>query len=344
MLNFLWGTPTPASAPAPTPASAPASASAPSKPVRNYGWNYKELNDSSNPFSFKQLTYHQNLQNIKEIDNSSICPLIMNQENIGSCTSHAILYNYESQEIKQNKKNGKTENLYTPMSRLMHYYQERDLEGTTDSDSGAQIKDGMKIINEQGLCLEQLYPYMPEKFTEKPPQNCYDDLKYHKAVKIEKVKRDLRDIDQCLLDGNLVTFGFLVYESMESEECMKTGIIPMPDTKKEKLLGGHAITMASKTSVNGKVYYRLANSWGTGIGENQSGYFLMPAEYITYSSHFGFSTLCSDFWTIKLVDDEPDPNSTNEQKLSEIKKLLNVNDTITKNELCNKIKELYVTK
>ena len=37
-------------------------------------------------------------------------------------------------------------------SRLFIYYNEREIEGTINEDSGAMIRDGIKSVNKQGVC------------------------------------------------------------------------------------------------------------------------------------------------------------------------------------------------
>jgi len=44
----------------------------------------------------------------------------------------------------------------------------------------------------------------------------------------------------CLASGFPFVFGFAVYESLETEEVIRTGVIPMPQTN-ERMLGGHAV-------------------------------------------------------------------------------------------------------
>ena len=40
-------------------------------------------------------------------------------------------------------------------SRLFIYYNERVMEGTVETDSGAQIRDGIKSVAQQGDCPEK---------------------------------------------------------------------------------------------------------------------------------------------------------------------------------------------
>ena len=58
--------------------------------------------------------------------------------------------------------------VFTP-SRLFIYYNERAMEGTVDSDSGAMIRDGIKSVNAKGAPPESLWPYDIAKFLGQAP-------------------------------------------------------------------------------------------------------------------------------------------------------------------------------
>src|SRR5712664_2865649 len=66
------------------------------------------------------------------VDLRSNCPGVYGQGDLGSCTANAIGAAIQFDQIKQK---------LTPAapSRLFIYYNERALEGTIDTDSGAQI-------------------------------------------------------------------------------------------------------------------------------------------------------------------------------------------------------------
>ena len=49
--------------------------------------------------------------------------------------------------------------------------------------------------------------------------------------------------------GNPFVVGIAVYESFESEEVARTGIVPMPSSG-EKMLGGHAIAVMGWNDVD----------------------------------------------------------------------------------------------
>ena len=90
-----------------------------------------------------------------------------------------------------------------------------------------------------------------------------------------------------------VCFGFSVFESFESKETAKTGIMCMPG-KDEKLLGGHAVMCVGFS--DSKKKFIIRNSWGVNWGDD--GYFYMPYEFMTNKD------LCSDFWIIEKIKDK----------------------------------------
>ncbi len=81
------------------------------------------------------------------------CPKeVYDQGRLGSCTANAIAGAIEFDQIKQKITQA------TP-SRLFIYYNERAMEHTTPTDSGAQIRDGVKSVNKLGACPETLWTY-----------------------------------------------------------------------------------------------------------------------------------------------------------------------------------------
>src|SRR5581483_6823476 len=175
-------------------------------------------------------------------------------------------------------------------SRLFIYYNERDMEGTVASDAGAMIRDGIKVVNQFGACMESEWPYDINQFTVKPPQAAYDSAMQHKALAYLSIPQNLFQLKGCLAAGFPFVFGFTVYESFESEQMAQTGIMTMPKPN-EQSLGGHAV-LAVGYDDNTQMFI-VRNSWGADWG--QGGYFMMPYTYMTSPD------LADDFWTIRLV-------------------------------------------
>lgn len=212
------------------------------------------------------------------------CPKeVYDQGQLGSCTANAIAGALEFDQIKQGLRS------FTP-SRLFIYYNERVIEHTVNTDSGAQIRDGIKSVGSIGAPPETDWPYDVSKFSEEPPQPAYKDAPLGKALQYQRVPQVLNQMKGCLASGYPFVYGFTVYESFESDQVAQTGVVPMPATA-EKVLGGHAVVAVGYDDASQRFLSR--NSWGTGWG--MAGYFTIPYAYLTDGN------LSDDFWTIRLV-------------------------------------------
>lgn len=213
------------------------------------------------------------------------CPPVLDQGAIGSCTAHAIANAHRFDQMKQKLANG-----FLP-SRLFIYYNERAMEGTIDSDAGAQIRDGIKSIAKQGVCDETLWPYDIARFARKPTAKAYREALRHQALAYQRVTQTLAQMKGCLAAGFPFVFGISVYESFESERVARTGKVPMPDAS-EKSLGGHAVLAVGYDDATQT--FIVMNSWSAKWGDK--GYFTLPYDYITDRS------LADDFWTVRIVE------------------------------------------
>jgi C1A family cysteine protease len=213
-----------------------------------------------------------------KIDLRGFCSAVEDQDNLGSCTAQALAGNIEFLD-------NKLDALYTDVSRLFIYYNERALIDTIDYDSGATIRDGIKTLKNDGVCHEESWPYVISKFGKKPPKKCYTEAKQHLVQSYHRI-HTLGEMFTCLAEGYPFVFGFTVYESFESAKVKKTGIVNMPK-KGEVALGGHAVMTIGYDKA--KKRFLVRNSWGRFWG--LAGYFTMPFEYL--------ETLAEDFWTIR---------------------------------------------
>jgi C1A family cysteine protease len=250
--------------------------------ITRYGWQ-PDLPDQ------RDLTYTAPTALIKElpkkIDLRKSCPPVYDQGQLGSCTANAIGAAFEFELLKLNHQYD-----FMP-SRLFIYYNERVIENTVNSDSGAQIRNGIKTMNQQGVCPEKILPYDINKFTVKPSQPCYTNALNHQVLSYRRVQRALNQMKSCLAQGYPFVFGFTVYDSFESTAVAKTGKLNMPK-KEEQQVGGHAVLAVGYNDADKRFIVR--NSWGSDWGN--TGYFTMPYDYLLEEN------LADDFWTLRVVE------------------------------------------
>lgn len=247
--------------------------------IKWYGW--KPSLPDNRDFYFK-VTAPVPLPSF--VDLRPKCPPVYDQKELGSCTANAIGAAYQFNLIRQN------EHAWMP-SRLFLYYNERFIENTVNYDSGAQLKDGLKSLNKDGICDEDLWPYKMCKFKKKPSQKAYIAAKANVIELYEKIPDgNLFLMKQCLAKGTPFVFGFTVYESFEGEEISKTGIMPEWNPN-ESVMGGHAVCAVGY--LDEKQVMIIRNSWSESWGDK--GYFYMPYSYISNPN------LASDFWCINAV-------------------------------------------
>ncbi|TRZ75882.1 MAG: peptidase [Bacteroidetes bacterium] len=246
-----------------------------------YGWqpdlpDHRDFSYASTRAAIRKLP--------DRIDLRATCPPVYDQGMLGSCTANAIGAAFEFGMIKQ-----KTA-AFMP-SRLFIYYNERVIEHSIDSDNGAQIRDGIKSVNKQGVCPETIWKYDINAFAKKPGTKCYSEALKHQVLSYQRVVRDISSMKGCLAAGYPFILGFTVYDAFESATVAKTGKLDMPK-KNEGIKGGHAVVAVGYDDT--KKRFIIRNSWGTGWG--LKGYFTMPYQYLEEEN------LSDDFWTIRVVE------------------------------------------
>jgi C1A family cysteine protease len=164
------------------------------------------------------------------VDLRAECPkIVYDQGELGSCTANAIAGGLEFDRIKEGLSD------FIP-SRLFIYYNERVMEGSVGTDSGAQICDGIKSVGSIGAPPETDWPYNIAEFAVKPPPKAYKDAPLDRAVQYQRVTQVLAQMKGCLASGYPFVYGFTVYQSFESPQLASTGIVSMPASG-EKMLG-----------------------------------------------------------------------------------------------------------
>lgn len=253
--------------------------------VRKYG----AKKDAPDPRDRKMSYPHKLTPLPAMVDEREFCGPIKNQGDEGSCTGHAGSSSVEWQFRKWMKE--------TPiLSPQNLYVNELTLEGSFPSDDGAQTRSICKVLNTQGVCEEAIQPYVSGKLAKPTPAQVENALKY----KLGGYHRlaGLDDFLTCLGDPVPwpVLVGFNVFESFEGDDVAKAGLMPVPNTKKERLLGGHEV-LAVGYDRNGQLTNGIPvaicqNSWGPEWGVK--GFFYMPLEVL------GDPNQVSDLWVIHI--------------------------------------------
>ena len=196
-------------------------------------------------------------------------------------------------------------------SRQQIYYCVRQLEGTVGQDAGVMTKDVLAILHDIGAAPELLWPYTPADFTAQPPQGVLDSAAQYKLSSYSQLVSE-EDFLDCLAEGFPFIIGIECFESIDSDRLAKTGVMPRPDPRKEKMVGGHDILAVGydtnflqnpdflKSGVDPSLVNNTAllirNSWGTNWGIN--GHFWLPIDYASSAQTGG------DAWTGRIQTTE----------------------------------------
>jgi C1A family cysteine protease len=156
---------------------------------KGYGW-VPDLPDQRDFLYAAPMAFLRALP--ESVDLRAQCPPVYDQGQLGSCTANAIEGAIEFDQMRE-----KLPQVFVP-SRLFIYYNERVMEGSVSSDSGAMIRDGIKSVAKQGACPEPMWPYVIAKFTNKPPAVCYSEAAKHTAVSYQRLIQSLLQMQGCL--------------------------------------------------------------------------------------------------------------------------------------------------
>jgi C1A family cysteine protease len=216
-----------------------------------------------------------------DLRKTNFLPEILDQGELGSSVAHALLAAF----VFSLKKDGVgTELNFSPQ---FIYYNQRFIAGTIESDSGASLRDGIKVLERLGVCSEELYPYNLDFFRERPTDESYEFAYKNKhPIQYRRVRFLLEDIMKSISIKIPVLMGFTVYESFQHPDVARTGVMPIPKMG-EKIVGHHC-TLIVGYDIS-KKYILCRNNWGSNWG--QGGYFWMPFSFVN-------SRNCSDLWII----------------------------------------------
>jgi len=240
--------------------------------------NYIIRKDPHDP---RDLFYRAANNNIKsKVDLREWCSPIEDQLHLGSCVGQAIIGAFE---LLVNKN---YPSQFTDLSRLFVYYNARAIEGDPDMDEGVHVRAGIKAINKWGVCSENYWPYLTDKFATIPNVESYLDATTRLIDSYHRMN-SINDIVSTINEGCPVVTGMEVFGDFDDIGINSNSIIPMPSNSDESL-GGHAVTIVGYD--NDKKYFICRNSYGEQWGDR--GYFYMPYDYAELYT--------SDSWTFNI--------------------------------------------
>lgn len=253
---------------------------------KGHGWR----KDSIDPRDF-MLAEHvakKALSPVIELKTPAAIPHVRDQSDLGACTGFgntaALMYLLRSRRSDR-----------TQMSPLWLYFQERVIEKTVKSDSGAEIRDGANVLGNLGCASEADDPYNVKLFAKAPNAKANKDAAKFKVGKRLKCPT-VDDVLQALAADMPVVDGFTCFSEIDSADTARTGVIQMPKKKSEKPVGGHCtcIVKADQPSRMFLFQNSWSEDWGIGYAGSKGGYGLLPFAYLEQG-------LADDFWAYDLA-------------------------------------------
>jgi C1A family cysteine protease len=206
---------------------------------------------------------------------------ILDQNPLGSCVANAV-----GQAIRVRLfVKGETDAELT--SRLFAYWHSRNQHGDTKNDSGTYIRTCIKVLNVLGRPPERIWPYVPAKFTEKPPpivlSHAHDKraAKYHRVDEVGTARVPI--LKAAVAAGMPFVFGTLVSVPFTNDK----GPLVVGPPLNETIAGGHAMCGVGYDDAGVEV----PNSWGTTW--RNGGFIKLTWDYLTWAS-------TQDIWIIDI--------------------------------------------
>ena len=238
----------------------------------------------------------------ENIDLRPFCPPVRDQGLLSSCTA------FGSTELVDFVRNRHDQTKWYP-SPLFTYYATRLIEGTTESDNGAYIRDAIKSTVTYGTALEREWPYVMGFVNKRPPEEVWASAEKHQTLEYLSVGYAKSEFVSCLRDGYPFVFGINLFSSFMTDDTASTGYVRLPDPVKEELQGGHCmLAVGYFFDEKGCDYIIAQNSWGDSWGDK--GYCYIPMGYMLGSNTY-------DYWTIRSIENAADDVSDKDYKKPE---------------------------
>ncbi len=239
---------------------------------------YQKDDRNEKDFLFRALIEYGNVNIVvpEEVDYRSDVPDILDQGQLGSCVAQGGFGAVRLKHVFDGIKDPKLGN------RLHAYWGIRAYAGNTDWDSGGQIRNMFRYLNEYGFMPEEdtedghdvkLFKEMPSKVDR---QKMHDQknkqegqVRYYRISETGEDRVEAMKI--AMANKGVIEMGVGVTQRFMDFDG--NGAIPAP-LEGEKILGGHAFYLAGYNSYG----VWKVGSWGRGWGEQGIG--LLSWDYV----------------------------------------------------------------
>lgn len=184
---------------------------------------------------------------------------VSDQGAIGSCVANAVCDAFEIID-----KTG------VNLSRMFLYWTSRydPLKKT-----GATIRTTLDAVRNYGIPNEEVWPYDINKFNIKPSDVAFENASRNKRMTFYRVKSEA-DVISSIESGYPVVFGIPVDSRMFNSKKESEYIYDGSNLTSYQ----HALIVVGYRTVEGKIQFRIRNSWGKNWGDN--GYCWFTSNYL----------------------------------------------------------------
>ena len=228
------------------------------------------------------------------------------QDRYGSCVGQAASGVKDCHETKES-------GILVRTSPLFIYSKCKELDGL--KQPGTYPRIAMQVLKEDGICLEDEFPYHLLTDDINPIKPSIDIIKKANKYKIKSYARvnTIEEIKSAIMNDGPVLTAFVWFDNMNDPEF--GGFLPMPNGY---LLGGHALMISGwdnslthtyKTAYmenkTFKGFFRVRNSWGDSWGDK--GYCWVPYQFFKDKLDVGMPYVMENWTSVDIVVNPPNP-------------------------------------
>jgi C1A family cysteine protease len=254
---------------------------------------------------------------------------VANQGSFGSCTAFAVIKGFREW---LSRKEGRAQELsprffwyasrsYMDQKQGLNRYRQQNPDDPAvnpamakNQNTGLPTGFAMSTLKVWGTVAEKAFPYptlaqfaqigkMPEAQQEgalnelaavEPPKAMFDEAKKLKVNQTIYAVGSIRGMRKAFSEGKPVVIAARLFNTFMSKETAKTGMVPVPNLRTDKEVGGHAMMAVGFDNKRKLIIVR--NSWGTDWADG--GYCYMPYDYFKLKDGEG-RALVRGGWTIR---------------------------------------------